>query len=72
MEQLEERFDTSNMPIDNVYEVPLVSTKILGMIKDENSGRVMTEFVVHISKMYAIKVQNSVEIKNIKVPKMLF
>lgn len=64
--QLQERFDTANMAADNVYGVKLVNNKKLGMMKDENCGRIMTEFVGLRSKMYAISVQNSIEIKKSK------
>lgn len=57
-EEIEDRFDTSNMSDDNVYGLPIVNKKVLGMMKDENSGRIMTEFVGLRSKMYAIKVED--------------
>ena len=53
---LYEYFDTSNYKTSNPYSFPLINKKVLGKIKDEYGGELITEFVGLRSKMYGILV----------------
>lgn len=49
------RYDTSDYPEDNVFELPRVNKKVPGHFKDELNSQIIIHFVGLRSKMYCIK-----------------
>lgn len=52
---LETRYDTSDYPADNIFQIPRVNKKVPGLFKDELNSTIIREFVGLRSKMYSIR-----------------
>uniref|UniRef100_V5GS91 DNA-directed DNA polymerase n=1 Tax=Anoplophora glabripennis TaxID=217634 RepID=V5GS91_ANOGL len=60
-------FDTSDYPEDNAYGMPRVNKKVLGLMKDESCGRIVTEYAGLRAKMYSYKVEGKPSNMRIKL-----
>lgn len=58
MKRHPEQFDTSEYQANNPFDIPLLNKKKYGIMKDENSGHIMEEFVGLRAKMYCYKIHN--------------
>ena len=59
-------FDTSDYPEDNQFGLPRMNKKVIGLMKDECNGNIITEFIGLRSKMYSVFIQNVKPIKKAK------
>ena len=65
------RLDTSDYAINNAYCILLANKKVPDLMKDENNGTIMTEFVGLRAKMYALRVDEKTDTKKAKEIKTL-
>lgn len=56
------KFEKSNYPTDNRYDIPQANKKIVGLTKDENPGILMIEFAGLETKMYSFAVEGGIQI----------
>lgn len=66
MKQDIDKFDTSDYPEENEFGMPCKNKKVIGLMKDECNGHIMSEFIGLRSKMYSILIQNEKLIKKAK------
>ena len=61
---VEKWFDTSNYDKNNKRPLPIgINKKVIGKLKDELGGKIMTEFYALRAKAYAYKLEDDTERK---------
>lgn len=57
MKKHPDKFDTSNFAIDNKYGIERKNKKVPGLMKDENGGQIVQEFIGLRAQMYSYKIK---------------
>ena len=65
LKNVKERFDTSNYTYDRPLHIG-VNKKVLGLMKDELGGGIITEFVALRPKAYSYKTNDHIDLKKAK------
>ena len=68
-EYVETRFDISNYELDSCLKLPLQkgkNKKVIGLMKDELGGKIMTKFVGLRAKTYSYVIDDGSEYKKAK------
>ena len=64
-QDVQERFDTSNYTFDRPLPIG-INKKVMGLIKDELGGGIITEFIALRPKTYSYKTDEFIELKKAK------
>lgn len=59
IKQNPEFFDTSDYKVPNRYDIKPANKKIMGIVKDETAGKIITEYVGLKSKLYTYEIENT-------------
>lgn len=64
-----ERYDTSDYPLGNKFQIPQVNKKVPGLFKDEMNSKIISSFVGLRSKMYSIRIDGEANAQKSEIKK---